>query len=157
MKEVDEQVDAKSKKVTDSISETSVTILGIFAGIIITFVAGFSYSASVLESVRATNYFKLLSVAGLIGLICYHLISLLFRFIIRIREPDSQSFKWNKRDKIITGLLIVFIFVMGALQYVPCLNQPVEKVDNVSVNTFVEFDNDENREPEQTEHETSTK
>ena len=140
---IKDRINSIETDLNKEVSKTSVTILGIFSGIVLAFVAGLSYSASVLESISSTNYFKLISVASLVGLVCYHLIALMFRFIIRVREPDSTSFKWNRRDVIVTLILLVLIVAVGALQYVPKLNAPLDKqLPLTSAHTNIEINNE---------------
>ena len=115
---VDLAVDKKMTKVSSQVSESSVTILGIFAGIVLTVVAGLFYSSSVLESVNSANFFRLTSVASLVGLVCYHLIALMFRSIEKIKDSNTDVSKLNRVDKIISIFLIGVITVTGVLQFV---------------------------------------
>ena len=61
-KAVESAVEEKMKEVTKDISETSVTILGIFAGIVLTIVAGLFYSSSVIDNINSASIYKLISV-----------------------------------------------------------------------------------------------
>jgi len=81
-KSVNDLIKDKSVEMNLNISSTSVTILGIFAGIVLTIVAGLFYSSLVLESVSSANFYRLLSIASLVGLVCLHLVIVMFRYIV---------------------------------------------------------------------------
>lgn len=89
-KQIDDAND-ELKEQTNKLSETSVTILGMFTGIVLTVVAGLFYSSSVLENISNVNFYILMSAAALVGLVCMHLISAMFRFIVRIGGHDTNS------------------------------------------------------------------
>lgn len=104
-------IDLKMTEVTKHISESSVTILGIFSGIVLTVVAGLFYSSSVLESVQNANFYRLMFIAALIGLVCFGLIVVMFRFIEKISGKSEVDFLSDTMVKIITVILcIVMVF-----------------------------------------------
>ena len=115
---VDTAVDKKMNDVTKNISETSVTILGIFAGIVLTVVAGLFYSSSVLESLNSANFCRLISVAAFVGFVCYSLIALMFRYIERIKHPDKKDIpRFSKLTAFVSGILLITALATGILQY----------------------------------------
>ncbi len=95
--EVKKAVEVKMAEITRKNSEMSVTILGIFAAIMVTIVGSWVYSSSILASVKDANFFRLISVAALVGLISFCLIYVMFRFIEKLsgkgadREQDGGS------------------------------------------------------------------
>ncbi len=115
---VESAVSNKMAEITSHISENSVTILGIFAGIVLTVVAGLFYSSSVLESVNSANFCRLISVASLVGLVCYHLIALMFRSIDKIKGNDTALSKLSCLDKNISWILIGLFILCSILQFV---------------------------------------
>ncbi len=91
-KAVDEAVEKHMLKVSAKVTETSVTILGIFAGIVLTIVAGLFYSSSVIENATASNFYRLMSVSALVGFVCFNLIAIMFRYISKIKgEPEKRK------------------------------------------------------------------
>ncbi len=144
---VSSAVKSEMVAVSSKASENSVTILGIFAGIVLTIVAGLFYSSSVLENVNTANFFRLTSVASMVGLVCYHLIALMFRSVAKIKDPNTDVSKLNGIDKIISAFLIVAIVVAGILQFVfPTKNEtkyketPVTSIHGeIDVNTKQEY------------------
>ena len=68
-------VDQQIMRISSRVSETSVTILGIFAGIVLTVVAGLFYSSSVISNVNNADLFKLISIGSLIGFVAINLMA----------------------------------------------------------------------------------
>lgn len=147
-KRINDCVDKQMGRVTTRISETSVTILGIFSGIVLTVVAGLFYSSSVLENINTANFFRLLSVASLIGFVCYHLLTVLFRFVEKFKtapeEKLSGSSQNTTRDHtiFISVVLLIIFSISGVLQFVfPTtgndgnLSTPIEPTGNAVVIT----------------------
>lgn len=106
---VDTVISKEMTNITKHISETSVTILGIFAGIVLTVVAGLFYSSSVLKSVNAASLNRLLCVSSLIGLVCLYLIVLMFRFIGKTGEQEKKKFF---SDGLVIFISVVLIAIM---------------------------------------------
>lgn len=118
-------IELEMNKVTKHISETSVTILGIFSGIVLTVVAGLFYSSSVLENINSANFFRLLTVAALVGLVCFGLIVIMFKFIEQISgKPNNTGGSGNNNFfsditvRIVTGILIVVMLVGFIFQFI---------------------------------------
>lgn len=121
---VEKSVDEKMEEVTTKISETSVTILGIFSGIVLTVVAGLFYSSSVLENINTANFFRLLAVAALVGLVCYHLLLVMFCFIEKFRKVSKDDTKNNIVGKPSIKVLSIFIsIVLIVIFVVSCVLQ----------------------------------
>lgn len=116
---VENAVNNKMAEITQQISVTSVTILGIFAGIVLAVVGGMFYSSSVMENLYHTNLDKLICIAALVGFIFFNLIVILFRYVERIRNSDrvleindtQEGIKrfsaWIKHHKI--DILVVLV------------------------------------------------
>lgn len=118
---ISESIDSQMNKVTSKISETSVTILGIFSGIVLTVVAGLFYSSSVINNVNAANFYRLIFTAALVGLVCLHLLVALFHFIETINRSSKKDVpsgtnpshnKWPISDKLVLVVSLVLIAIM---------------------------------------------
>ena len=120
--QVEEQLGKQMPTVTEKISESSVTILGIFSGIVLTIVAGLFYSSSVLESINSADFYKLICISALVGLVCLYLIAIMFRFVARIGEKEDKKFF---SDWLIIAISVVLIIIMVAsfMQYLKSPNQ----------------------------------
>lgn len=113
---VKNSVDKQINRVTSKISETSVTILAIFSGIVLSIVAGLFYSSSVINNLTSAidsgEFYKLIIIASLVGLISYNLVILLYFFVEKIKERKNSSISFL----IITffvNLLLVGVFIVG--------------------------------------------
>lgn len=81
----------KMHQVTEHISTTSVTILGIFASIVLTVVAGLIYSASVFEAISSTNVYKLIIIATVVGFVCINILAAMFYYIMKITGHGTSD------------------------------------------------------------------
>ena len=68
----------------------NVTILGIFAAIVIAFTAGMGFTASVLQNIDAVSIYRLVLVIVLVGLLLFNLLYALFRFVYRVTKPEDD-------------------------------------------------------------------
>lgn len=98
------------------IEKDHITILGIFAAIMLAFVGGFTFSTSVFNNVSDTNIYKLAFIALVVGLVFVIMIIVLMNFL---REISGKPFKdedmkcWiNAIDKIAIVILSVLIVIV---------------------------------------------
>lgn len=68
-----------------------VTILGIFAAVIIAFVSGMTFSTSVLNNIDKVSIYRLVFIITLIALFIFNLLNLLFDFLIKINKISSDN------------------------------------------------------------------
>lgn len=61
-----------------------ITILGIFATIVVTFVGSFAFSSSVLQNIHSVSFTKLVVIACIIGLVFCNMVWLLADFIVSL-------------------------------------------------------------------------
>ena len=93
-----------------------ITILGIFAAIILAFVGTFTFSTSVLNNVGNTPLFSLLIISSVIGCVFYKIIFLLIDFICKLNNKDILSNNRKNNLKIfILGFLTGIILILGFL------------------------------------------
>lgn len=110
--------DEEITKMTMKLSENSVTILGIFAGIVLTVVAGLFYSSSVIESLSSANFYRLVAISALVGLVCINLVAVMFKFIERIRNADASLCIFDNATKSVNTILLIVIGIFTFLQFV---------------------------------------
>lgn len=86
-------VDAKSKLHDEikGIEREYITILGIFASIVLAFVGGITFTTSVLQNIDKASIFRLILTVDVIGAVLINVIYLLISFILRINEKDNLS------------------------------------------------------------------
>lgn len=139
-KQLRKSIDKEIDKVKLRLTENSVTILGIFSGIVLTVVAGLFYSSSVLDNINSANFYKLLSLSAAIGIVCISLITIMFKFISRFNHISEETEDKDKcKDKIkhkllasdVTFIIVILILlgmlVVGLVSY---KQNPEEKLIN---------------------------
>ena len=134
-----EAVNRQINKMSSKISEHSVTILGIFSGIVLTVVAGLFYSSSVIDNINSANYFRLISVSAIIGLVCFNMMALLFFFVEKIRNScnhEKRKIRFNGSTIFVSILLVIIMVISGICQYTcpepSCQNSDEQTKVNVS-------------------------
>lgn len=74
-----------------TIEREYITILGIFAAIMLAFVGSYTFSTSVLNNIGKVSLSSLLIISSLIGTVFYKLISLLLSFLYDINGKERPS------------------------------------------------------------------
>ena len=110
--------DAKSnlenshKRIEDKIDNSQkeyIAILGIFAAVVLTFIAGIAFSTSVLQNINNVSIYRIVLIVLLIGLVLTNVLYGLFCTIERlIGKKDSHSIK---SLLIADGIFIVCILL----------------------------------------------
>lgn len=109
-----------------------ITILGIFASVILAFVGGITFSSSVLQNIDAVSIYRLLIVVDLIAMALINAIYVLVHFIMQINNKGESLFKikhLNIAMLLFAALVIVSWFLdVGALadyigDFLPWTNQ----------------------------------
>ena len=92
--------DEATKKL-DSMQKEYITILGIFASIVFAFVAGLTFSTSVLSNIHQASIYRLLFIVCLIGLFITNILHYLYAFIREIHfSKTNQDFEKQKECAI---------------------------------------------------------
>lgn len=88
-----------------------ITILGIFASIVLAFVGGLTFSNSILQYISSISIFRLVLVIDLLGVVLITIIYLLLQFIIHINESYFVDFeiKWL----YIAAVAIAFLDILA--------------------------------------------
>ena len=106
----------ESHKEIKGIQKEYITILGIFAAIMLAFVGSFTFSTSVLNNVGKTDVFELVIVALVIGLVFILLISILIDFLREINDKvikDKNGKKrWSSKSVSTIGILVIIIAIV---------------------------------------------
>ncbi len=101
-------VNKEMVKVTRTVSETTVTVLGIFSAIVITVVAGLIFSSSVFENISSAGLSKVLLITSVVGFVCVNILVAMFYYIDRYRyagekeenDDDNRKIKEIIKDNI---------------------------------------------------------
>lgn len=90
-----------------------ITILGIFASVVLAFTAGIAFSTSVLENIDSVSAYRIIIVALIIGLVLINIIFALFYYIgllvDKTKEEKSLRPLWISNGVILIVLLFALI------------------------------------------------
>lgn len=102
----------------ESIQREYITILGIFASIVITFVAGMSFSASILNNMQEASIYRLLLTTSILGLVLTNSLGILTSFIAQIGSfKVDSSFGYIKNINIVLGIVLLVLLIMWFVGY----------------------------------------
>lgn len=115
-KEIDDKINNFSKDLKDSnkeIERENITILGIFASIVLAFTGGLFFSNSVLENINSISIYRLLMIISIIGFVIYNLIWILLEFVRSINgKKISRNCYWW-----IVNIVLIGLFIFSLLAY----------------------------------------
>lgn len=92
-----------------------VTILGIFAAILITFVAGMTFSSSILNNMDKVSIFRLTFVILVIALMLFNLLHMLIEFIGKMQNCDIETRfgqRWFQSKSFIINAVLLSMLVV---------------------------------------------
>nr|DAS67111.1 MAG TPA: Synaptobrevin [Caudoviricetes sp.] len=113
IKEKTENFSKEVQNIKDNLTKISVqyiTILGIFASIVLAFVSGLAFSTSVLQNIDKVSIYRLIAVISLIAIFIVNILNSLFSFIKQIhygKDDESSKFKPLNSFNIIMLLIII--------------------------------------------------
>ena len=109
---IEEAKDDWKKQIKDTEKEY-ISILGIFAAVVLTFVGGITFSTSVLQSISAVSAFRLLLVVDFLAFVLINVIYILVKFIFTINDRDAKLF--NIKALNISCLAIALVVIISWL------------------------------------------
>ena len=99
------------QKQIKGVEKEYISILGIFAAIVLAFVGGITFSTSVLQNISSVSAFRLLLVVDFLAFILINVIYILVKFIFAINEKSEKFF--NIKVLNIVCLFIAIIIVVS--------------------------------------------
>lgn len=99
------------QKQVKSVEKEYISILGIFASIVLAFVGGITFTTSVLQNISAVSVFRLLLVVDFLSFVLINIIYILIKFIFTINEKNAKLF--NIKALNITCLIIGIVIVVS--------------------------------------------
>lgn len=106
------KIDLRSE--VKSVEKEYISILGIFAAIVLAFVGGITFSSSILENINAISVFRLLIVVDMLAFVLMNVIWMLIRFILQINDKDIKLFK-IRTFNIICGIIAILVILAWVL------------------------------------------
>ncbi|GAA7674470.1 hypothetical protein JP0148_02280 [Helicobacter pylori] len=113
------------KKLSEELNKQQtqyITILGIFASIVLTFVGGLAFSTSVLSNIDKANAYRLVFVMAFIALFFGNILYLLFSFLSKIslsKEKEESKREKYKQENFFKkpifwfNLMVTILFMIG--------------------------------------------
>lgn len=95
----------------ESVHKDSITILGIFASIVLSFTAGIGFSSSVLENVHKASPYRIVGTILLIGFVLTNIITVLLMYIDRVRMVHYGAMQYPKCTKLMNSIYIAGFIV----------------------------------------------
>lgn len=118
------KVETALKKV-ETMQKDFIAIFGIFASVVVTFMAGMVFDASVLDNMGNVSSYRLAGTILFIGWFLFNLLYFLFSFIHNIVKPDKEKtfgattrlFWWNTLFCIGAALVVLLAWYCGLVEY----------------------------------------
>lgn len=104
-----EEAKENLKKEIKSVEKEYISILGIFASIVLAFVGGITFSTSVLQNISEVSVFRLLLVIDFLAFVLINIIYILVKFIFTINEKNAQMFKVKTLNIVCLAIALVII------------------------------------------------
>lgn len=113
-----------------------ITIFGVFSAVIITFVGGISYSASVLKSINTSSIYRVIFSICLLGIILFNVIYLLIYVILKISNIEVNK---TIKLKFLQVEVPMHQFVNYALLLVMFINCLCYFIHAEKIRNFIDF------------------
>lgn len=115
---LEDDLNKNYKKLSEEFKQQTqyITILGIFASIVLTFVGGLAFSTSVLSNIDKANAYHLVFVMAFIALFFGNILYLLFSFLSKIslsKEKKDKQENFCKKPMFWFNLIVTILFVIG--------------------------------------------
>ncbi len=89
-----------------------ITILGIFSSVIIAFVAGITFSTSVLSNMDRVSVYRLSFVMIMTAMMLFNLLNFLLEFLKEINNESFKCHEPNKKNTSLIGFINTILFLM---------------------------------------------
>lgn len=99
----------------ESMQKDYITILGIFAAILITFVAGMTFSSSILNNMDKVSIYRLTFVILVIALMLFNLLHMLIEFISKMQNCDIETRfgqRWFQSKSSIINIVLLSMLLL---------------------------------------------
>lgn len=92
-----------------------ITILGIFASIVLAFVGGLVFSNSALSNIDKVSIFRLVFVIAFIALFFGNILYQLFSFLLKITSRTVEKESWYKKSISWFNIIVVFFMLVSLI------------------------------------------
>ena len=119
-----EEAKTKFRDIVDDSKREYITILGIFAAIVITFTAGSAFSASVLQNIASASIYRIAFMCLVIGFFLFNVIAVLLLFLREVSKLGddtvlSKIVKWVDLGFVVLIVLVVLARLLNVMARFP--------------------------------------
>lgn len=117
-----EKLAKKTRHKLNNMQKEYITILGIFASIVMAFIGGTVFSTSVLQNIANASIYRISFIAVGIAAVIINLIYILVRFIQELNKEEGEIIKYPLYMLLINSVMftgVVFIFIAWLFQVHP--------------------------------------
>lgn len=93
-KSFDERVKAQIEETQQKLQRNYISILGIFAAIVVAFMSGTAFSSSVLENIDKASIYRISFVVLIVAFFMFNLVCALFMFLNKVSEIKNRAMVW---------------------------------------------------------------
>lgn len=113
-----EEAKENLQKQIKGVEKEYISILGIFAAIVLAFVGGITFSTAVLQNISAVSVFRLLLVVDFLAFVFINVIYILVKFIFTINEKNAKLFNIKALNIacLVIAIIIVISWILNANQ-----------------------------------------
>lgn len=115
------------KKDVESMQKEYITILGVFASIVLTFTGGIAFSTSVLENIANASIYRTIIIALIIGLILFNVVFTLFYYISYLTKGEVKP----KPIYVSNGIIVILIIIVVVLWNFGCVERRNKNIDDL--------------------------
>lgn len=101
----------KTEERISGIEKNYITILGIFASIVLSFTGGLAFSSSILENIDASSPYRLAAVGIGIAFVLVNIIYILVWFILELNKKEGQNNSYPTLMWVLNIVLIVSLVI----------------------------------------------
>ena len=106
LKAESERQSRENKESQKKMQNEYITILGIFAAIVLAFTGGMTFSSSVLENIHKSSIYRIIGISLVLGFILYNIMWLLIDFI---RSINGQTIRKWWMSLLFNGIFVVMV------------------------------------------------
>lgn len=107
-----------------------VSILGIFAAVLLAFISGIVFTNSVLNNIDKVSSYRIIMVVAIIGIIMYNTIYILLKFLERFTYNNNNKVGFGKSWLAVNGILVAIIFVVCFCWWNGTVESRNDKIEN---------------------------
>lgn len=98
-----------------NIQKDYITILGIFASVILAFIGGITFSTSVFENIHKASPYRIVFISALLGFTLLNAIRMLLKFLLAINNKELNKSKTRIPIMLLNSFFIIVLAITAIL------------------------------------------